>query len=75
MQWEDQPIPDGLFRMAGFDAHGLHVTDAWYLPEQLHDFTHNRLMPIIVGDTDITSQPGIEVIPTRRVFAAGHTNR
>jgi hypothetical protein len=45
------------------------------LPEQLHDFTHNRLMPIIVGDSGITSQPGIEVIPTRHIFAAGHTNR
>jgi hypothetical protein len=60
--WERDSPPGGLFHVAAFDEHGLHVIDVWDSPEQFNDFVVNRLNPG-VAQVGISGQPHVELLP------------
>jgi hypothetical protein len=67
VRWEQDVPPGGMFHVAGFDEHGLHVTDVWESAEQFQRFVDDRLMPG-VAQVGIEGQPEVEVLPVHRLF-------
>ena len=72
VRWEQDPAPGGLFHVAGFDEHGLHVTDLWESAAAFETFVTERLMPGVVG-VGIQGQPQVEIVPVHRLFAPAFT--
>lgn len=72
--WERDPAPGGLFHVAGFDEHGLHVTDVWESAEAFQAFATDRLMPG-VAQLGLAGQPQIEIVPVHRLFTPGYAPR
>lgn len=65
--WERDPAPGGLFHVAGFDEHGLHMTDVWESAEAFNTFVRTRLNPGITQIGDY-GQPDVEIVPVHRLF-------
>jgi hypothetical protein len=68
VNWEGDPAPGGLFHVAGFDEHGLHVVDVWESVEQFNEFVQTRLNPGIAQLGDF-GQPQVEIVPVHALFA------
>ena len=69
VNWEGD-VPDGAaLHVAGFDDHGIRVTDVWDSAEQFQAFVESRLMPG-VQEVGIEGEPEIEIFPAQNVFNA-----
>jgi hypothetical protein len=70
VRWDKEPAPGGLFHVAGFDEHGLHVTDVWESAAAFDTFLRERLMPG-VAQVGIPGQPKVEIVPVHAIFTPG----
>jgi hypothetical protein len=69
--WEGIPAPGGLFHVAAFDEHGLHVTDLWETADQFQAFATNRLMPG-VKQIGIEGELKVEIVPVHALFTPAY---
>lgn len=69
--WERDPAPGGVFHVAAFDEHGLHVTDIWESADDFNTFVQSRLMPGIAQIGDF-GQPEVEIVPVHAIFAPAY---
>ena len=69
VHWEDQ-LPDGaIFHCASHDGEGMRIFDLWESPEQFQAFVESRLMPVIVGEMGIETEPEVTLCEVHRMFA------
>ncbi len=71
VNWEVDVPRGGLFHVAAFDEHGLHVTDIWESAEDFQNFVNTRLMPG-VEQLGIPGEPKVEIYPTHALFTPGY---
>ncbi len=70
--FDRETAPGGLFHVAAFDEHGIHVTDIWESAEQFQTFLTERLLPA-VAQLEIPGHPDIEIVPVHSLATPGFT--
>ena len=69
VRWEEE-LPEGaIFHVAARDGDELRVFDLWESPEQFNAFVESRLMPVIVGEMGIETEPEVTLCEVHRMFA------
>ena len=72
VNWEEDIARGAVFHVAGFDKHGMHVTDIWESADDFNNFIQKRIMPK-AQEAGIKGQPEVDIFPVHTIFAPGVT--
>jgi hypothetical protein len=68
VNWEGD-VPDGaVLHVAWVADDGFRVVDVWESDEQFDRFVRERLMPVVVGELGVKSEPNVTVTPAHAFF-------
>jgi hypothetical protein len=69
VNWEGDVPAGAIFHVAAHDGEAMRVFDIWESPEQFNAFVESRLMPVLVGELGIQTQPEVTLCEVHRMFA------
>ncbi len=68
VRWETDVPKGAQYHVAAHDGEAMRVVDVWDSEADFNSFVEKRLMPVVVGELGVTSQPQVEIFPAYATF-------
>jgi hypothetical protein len=61
--WEREAPEGGIVHVAWMGEDGFHVLDVWETAEDCERFAQEKVMPFVVGELGVKSEPKVTITP------------